>query len=284
MDMRREFDEAISLGKANVSVLELARNFCEHLRVETLASGALEAETSLPIGPRMFDCEHATGKRIGGMDLRYVAVSFYDNNCKDCGKRKPRGLPNLLDLVRDRDAELDRINTEFERQRLRESTALQAREAARADLRIGLPATALGLIDLVARVDRENSEATSQVLVETARTVPEQFTQPIQIALKQLAEAEGEHRVTAALLALKAVGADRTVWHAARQPRFSRKEVLRSLTPRRFRAQSRPSSLRPFHSAISSNPTLSGRQRLLPRLSSCTASVRGKRDVYCDTF
>ena len=96
MDAKHHFDRAIALGEANVPVLELARNFCEHLQVETLGRGELEAATNLPIGMRMFECEYATGDRIGAMDLRHVALSFYDNNCKGCDKRKAKGFPNLL--------------------------------------------------------------------------------------------------------------------------------------------------------------------------------------------
>lgn len=205
MDMKREFNEAIALGEANLSVLDLAHNFCEHLQAEPLARGELEATTGLPIGVRMFDCQYATGPRSSAMDLRYVALTFYDNNCVGCDKRKPRGLPNLLDLVRDRDAEFNRIRADDERRALAAKNALNARDAARAELRIGMSAAAAGLLDLVGRVDHENSEATGRLLIETAKTVPEHFGWQINAALKDLVKVDSEHRVTAALLTLNAL-------------------------------------------------------------------------------
>lgn len=210
MEMKREFDEAIALGESNQSILELARNFCDHLQVEALARGGLEAAMNLPIGMRMFDCEYASGHRIGAMDLRQVALTFYDHNCNGCEKRKPKGFPNLLDLVRDRDEELARRATDQERRGLAEKRTLEARDEARSRLRIGMPATSAGLLDLIGRLDHENSEATAQLLTETARTVPEQFTDPLREALKQIAAADGEHRRTGALRALKAIGIEGT--------------------------------------------------------------------------
>jgi hypothetical protein len=208
MDMKRHFEEAIALGEANVPVLELARNFCEHLQVETLARGELEAATNLPIGMRMFDCEYATGNRIGAMDLRHVAVSFYDNNCKGCDRRKPQGFPNLLDLVRERDEELARAEEAREQHTSAQRQALETRRHARSLARVGLTATTAGLLDRIGELDDENSAEAASVVVEIARTVPAEFTEPLRAALRDLTKAEGEHRVLGSLRALDTLRAD----------------------------------------------------------------------------
>jgi hypothetical protein len=208
MDMKRHFDQAIAIGAANVPVLELARNFCEHLQVETLARGELETATNLPIGMRMFECEYATGDRIGAMDLRYVALSFYDNNCKGCDKRKARDVPNLLDLVRERDGEVARAAEARERHISAQQQALETRRHARSLARVGLPATTAGLLDRIGQLDDENSTDAAKLVFETARTVPAEFTEPLRTALKDLTKAEGEHRVSGSLRALDALRVD----------------------------------------------------------------------------
>jgi len=62
-------------------------------------TGMVELETGLPIGSRSFKCQHASAGGMAGMDLRMIALDFFDRNCKGCEKRVPVRIPNLSDFV-----------------------------------------------------------------------------------------------------------------------------------------------------------------------------------------
>src|ERR1043165_8564457 len=101
-----EIDEYVQLGIANREVIELAQNWCAHIEVQqTGGVGLIEQQTGLPIGSRMFLCKHGTGSTIGGMNLRDVALHFYDHNCVGCPYRAAVRLPNLTQIVTERRSE-----------------------------------------------------------------------------------------------------------------------------------------------------------------------------------
>src|SRR5580704_14346399 len=92
------------IGQANKAIIELAQNWCAHLSVEKFGgTGIVEVETGLPIGMRRFKCPYASAAGMAGMDLGHVVLDFYDRNCAGCQQRLPVRLPNLSQLVSDRD-------------------------------------------------------------------------------------------------------------------------------------------------------------------------------------
>ena len=95
--------KALRIGEANAAVIKLAQNWCANLQVEKFGgTGLVEIETGLPIGMRRFKCAHASAAGFAGMDLRSIALDFYDRTCSGCQKRVPVMLPNLSQLVGER--------------------------------------------------------------------------------------------------------------------------------------------------------------------------------------
>ena len=106
MEIDREIQRAMDIGRANQEVLELVRNWCAHLAVEIPpwgGVGLVEQASGLPIGMRHIRCPYARAAGIAGMDLKRVALDFYDRNCVGCKERRPVRIPNLLQLVEERD-------------------------------------------------------------------------------------------------------------------------------------------------------------------------------------
>lgn len=77
MDTDREMQRAIAIGEANKRVLELAQNWCAHLRVELRGGvGLVEQMTGLPIGMRAIVCSHARAAGFAAMDLEMLRWIF----------------------------------------------------------------------------------------------------------------------------------------------------------------------------------------------------------------
>ena len=98
--MDDQITRAIQIGEENAVILQLCQNFCVNLQVERFGgTGMVEVATGLPIGSRSFKCQHASAGGMAGMDLRMIALDFFDRNCKGCEKRVPVRMPNLSDVV-----------------------------------------------------------------------------------------------------------------------------------------------------------------------------------------
>ena len=105
--MDDQINRAIRIGEDNAVIIQLYQNFCANLQVERFGgTGIVEIETGLPIGSRSFKCQHASAGGMAGMDLRVIALDFYDRNCKGCEKRIAVRMPNLSDVVAERDEEI----------------------------------------------------------------------------------------------------------------------------------------------------------------------------------
>jgi hypothetical protein len=50
---------------------------------------------------------HASAAGFAGMDLHSIVLDFYDRNCTGCQKRIPVMLPNLSQLVTEREKAAD---------------------------------------------------------------------------------------------------------------------------------------------------------------------------------
>jgi hypothetical protein len=210
---------AVDRGEKNRAAIELAQNWCAHLRVEVWGGvGLLEQMTDLPIGTRRFTCQYAHDDGVVTMDAEDAAVRFYRANCVGCDKRQPVRIPNLLQLVQGRDEQSARE----ERERAEAATAAEAVFDARAEgrkaVRDGLDATSSGLVDLIQRLDEEPTEEDAGILGEAARAAPTRFSRDILGLLYDLMEAGGDLRARASLAALDLLETDR--------PRLSRAALV----------------------------------------------------------
>jgi len=180
VDTDRQVQRAITIGEANKRVLELVQNWCAHVTVEKEGWGGLvEQMSGLPIGPRSVTCPHASATGFSGMDLKFIALDFYDRNCVGCAHRKPVRLPNLLsELVHERDQAAAASAAESARRDAAEATALQVRDAKRQALRAELDPPSADVIDQIEELDHQRRGAAADRLVETAKLAPDVFTPP----------------------------------------------------------------------------------------------------------
>ncbi len=202
-EIDREFKKAIEMGEANKKVIALAQNWCAHLKVESFGGvGLVEASTGLPIGMRRIVCPYARAAGIAGMDLNYVAIDFYERNCVGCQYRKPVGLPNLQQLVQEKEQAQHVQEERARRAADAEAAGAEERTKKRLLLRKGRDGATSQILDILDRLDRDPKNKDQAILVETARAVGDKFDEQIQGALFDLADAGGWTRTEAALEAL----------------------------------------------------------------------------------
>ena len=146
--MDDEINKAIEVGERNRSTLLLVRNWCSFARIKKYGGvGIIEQQTGLPIGHHGLECDHATAGGIFAFDLREAALDFYDRNCIDCTKRNAVGIPNLGNLVKERNDQRELEAQMHADVRAKAAEALDARRKARGSLRIGLNAITCAIID-----------------------------------------------------------------------------------------------------------------------------------------
>jgi hypothetical protein len=181
--------KACKIGEANAKIVTLAQNWCAHLQIQRWGgTGMVEEMTGLPIGMRFFKCDYASAAGMAGMDLRHIALDFYDRNCKGCDKRHPVKMPNLGDLVAEREGfakDQERANSKM---RESKTAAYEARREARNEARLNCDEPTAGLIDAIERLDSEGSSEAASVLAEIAKVAPQRFDTRVQSLLFTLAE------------------------------------------------------------------------------------------------
>jgi hypothetical protein len=186
----REISKAIEAGERNREVTELIHNWCTHARVEKFGGvGLIEMQTGLPIGHHSMACDHASAGGIAAWDLAGAALNFYDRNCVDCKFRSPRRLPNLTQLVRQRDEARERAEREREEAADRRARAFAARRSSRDNLRASVPSDSATVLEQLEELDRDPTDARREQLVQTARLAPEIFSKEIVDHLFSLLEA-----------------------------------------------------------------------------------------------
>ena len=169
LDLDSEIQRTTELGRANQVVLRLAQNWCSHLRVERMSGvGLLEEMTGLPIGARSIRCPHAKAGGWAGMDLQSIVLDFYDKNCNGCQHRDPVTLPNLIELVENRDAEVKRRNEHTQFAEEEDAKKIEARMVDRNNLRQGSESARAGIFDIIDRLDGDPNQEDRRVLVDTA--------------------------------------------------------------------------------------------------------------------
>jgi hypothetical protein len=202
-----EVEEAVQLGIANQEVIELARNWCAHLEVFG-SSAMLGQMTGLPIGPGTFGCQHARRGSGTAVDLRFVALDFHDENCIGCPHRQPVRLPNISQLVGERDRAIAEHEQRLAKERERQAALLEQRQMRRTEVRRSADSARAGIIDLIAELDQGYDPATHQRLAMLAATVPAQFDASVRNLLFDLVDSGGDGRTHAALDALVRVEND----------------------------------------------------------------------------
>lgn len=204
----RDIADTIKAGERNRDTMVLVRNYCANARVEKFGgTGLIEQATGLPIGHHSMRCDFAPEGGMSCWDLRDAVIDFYDRNCAGCQHRQPLRLPNLLEII----AERDRVRAARE---VRDASharlaaeALEKRRAARAVLAPSLGAIARTLLDDIGLFDADRSAENFERVTQSARLAPEHFTPELVQYVFGLAR-DQPCFAEAALIILDAVGAD----------------------------------------------------------------------------
>lgn len=218
--MDRRWEQAVEAGKKNQSTTILVQNWCAHARVENHGGvGLIQMQTGLPIGHLAMACDYATsGSTMAAWDLADAALAFHDDNCVGCAHRKPVRLPNLSELVADRDASVRAQEARTAACDLAEADALKQRRAARDALTSKLPPASRSLVEHLDALDTGSEQDAGKALEVAAGLAPDAFTPELVEYLFALAEGEERWATETALVILDKVGvaADRLANAAAR--------------------------------------------------------------------
>jgi hypothetical protein len=209
MDIDAEIKKAIQIGERNKEVIELVQNWCAHVEIGQWGGiGLVEAQTGLPIGARFFKCKYARAQGMAGVQVEEIAVDFYDRNCADCTQRLPVRLPNLSELVAERDAARERQQEAQAQSAQAEANALAGRVTRRSELSAGCGPARADIFSAIDAFDREPTEEHRRVLLGMANAAPEQFNASLREALYDVAEAGGFTRTEGVLEVLNLVDSD----------------------------------------------------------------------------
>lgn len=203
-------ERAFQIGEANAKIIELARNWCAHLEVEKSGgTGIVEAQTGLPIGMRSFKCVHASAAGFAGMALESIALDFYDRNCIGCTKRIPVRLPNLSQLVAEREKAANAARDRREEATRKEKVLYEARHRQREALSGNADEATRALFESIDSFDADPTSQKAEVLVQLTKSAPERFDKGVQESLFRLANESTSYTVLDAVLTtLRSVKAD----------------------------------------------------------------------------
>ena len=204
-----EFERYVRDGERNKQVLELVHNWCSHAEVRNHGGvGLIAQSTGLPLGMFGMHCDHAPAGGLAGWHLEVGVLDFYDRNCAHCDKRQAVRLPNLIQLVGERDRELERRKEESERFQAAAAAARAARKQRRDALRVGQSVATSALLDDLESLDDSSSRDARTRIVETVKLAPEVLTEPIVEYFFELAASRAGGCQNEALRALQYVAAD----------------------------------------------------------------------------
>lgn len=207
MTSDRDLEAAAAMGRKNSRTLILAKNWCAHIRMTRFGGGGMiEQMTGDPIGHLGLECDHAGRDGMSCWDLADAAIDFYDRHCSVCTVRKPVGLPNLSELIGERDRQAAERAREEQRLEAEATAALAERQQQRDQLKSGLSTLSATIVDDIGDFDADRSEANFKRLTESARLAPEHFPQELIHYVLDLARVEEWFR-PAALAMLRHVGA-----------------------------------------------------------------------------
>lgn len=207
--MDRQWAEAVKMGQNNQRTVTLIQSWCAHARIENRGGvGAIQVQTGLPIGLLAMACDYATsGSNMASWDLTHAALDFHGRNCVGCAHRKPVRLPNLSELVAERDAAARVREAKAAAEGLEQVEALRQRRAARDALRAKLAAPSQSLADYLDALDAGLENGAAEALEAAAGLAPEAFTPELVEFLFGLIEGEEHWATETALVVLDKIGA-----------------------------------------------------------------------------
>ncbi|QJI32670.1 hypothetical protein HKK55_09390 [Pseudomonas sp. ADAK18] len=179
-DFENSYKDAVEAGQRNLRASKLLSNWCFHAEfVRSPGRGMIEAETNLPIGHMGVQCKFSKMNSMQAWLLEDAAYDFYKNNCKNCDKRVPVGIPNIMDFIgpREKVAE-NRRRVRQEEEALRKQKQSH-RQDERSKLRYKLTLEETFVLDLLDELDREGVARDDPRLEELANLAPETFSRKI---------------------------------------------------------------------------------------------------------
>jgi hypothetical protein len=204
----RDIADIVKAGERNRDTMILVRKFCAHARVEKFGgTGMIEQATGLPIGHHGLRCDFAPEGGMACWDLRDAVIDFYDRNCATCTKRQPLRIPNMLEIIGERDRDCAAREAREQADARKAAEALEARHAERAALMPSLGAVARTLLDDIGAFDADRSSENFERVTQSARLAPEHFTPALVDYVSSLAS-DQPWFAEAALVILDAVEAD----------------------------------------------------------------------------
>jgi len=205
----RRWAEAVEMGQKNRRTAALVQDWCAHARIENHGGvGLIQMQTGLPIGLLAMACDYAaSGNTMAAGDLADAALDFHDRNCIACPHRKPVRLPNLSELVAERDAAFRAHEVKVAAQRLVQADALRKRRGVRDALRSKLPPPSQSLVDHLDALDTGSESAAGEELEAAAGLAPEAFTSDLVEYLFGLIDGNERWAMETALVVLDKIGA-----------------------------------------------------------------------------
>lgn len=204
----RDIEDTIRAGERNRDTMRLVSNWCAHARIEKFGgTGIIEQATGLPIGSHGMHCDFAPEGGFYSWDLRDAVIDYYDRNCSVCTHRKPVTVPNISEIIGERDRARAARDAENARAETERQEALAKRSARRAGIRSKLGPVGQAILDDIGSYDEDRSSDNYDRLTQSARLAPEHFGEALTDYVVELGMSE-LFFCGAALVMLDAVGAD----------------------------------------------------------------------------
>ena len=200
-DTDRALEDAYELGRKNAQIIELARRHCVNMEFqESGGRGLAEEASGLPINMRRVHCAFGKPANSMAMNLEWIAVDFYEENCEGCPHRRPTGqLPNLASVVEEQREAGRRAEADAAASLAGEQSAWEAREHRRQAIRSTATAamsTALGDLSAIdqdpgASPDENRFDAARRRLEALADRGSELFTDDVVDHIFELVKGHG---------------------------------------------------------------------------------------------
>src|SRR6185437_4525000 len=168
--------------------------------------GLIEEQTGLPIGMRRVTCDHERAPGQTSMHMAENALDFHDRNCVGCTQRRPVRFPNLSQLLQTRERRhADQAAAADARERARVAEhERRVREIAEARRELDEQVATLNVseadayairavLDQLEAFDDEPKAEHLEILLESARAVPQAFTPAVFAQVLRIAQRAGAH-------------------------------------------------------------------------------------------
>lgn len=202
--IEKELERSREIGERNLVVLRLLENWCAHAEVARESGGGLlEQLTGLPLSMCRVTCKHERVVGSISMHLERNALDFYDRNCIDCTERQPVGLPNLSELVGQRDARRAEAQCLRERKERAAREALELRRTQRERVFPSPTAAQASLVRLLDGLDTDGSAEAAEDFEAAVAAVTDESNDDFLEAIASVVAVGGMHRSVGGLRALE---------------------------------------------------------------------------------